>query len=186
MGQIRSALAIWLPIVVATTAVCGLVYVTVQQSLRQSANDPQIQMAEDAADALVAGASAESVVSSNHVDVARSLAPFTVVYNDNGQVIASSGMLHRQPLKLPAGVLDDVRIHGDSRLTLQPESGVRIASVIVKYDGDRPGFVLSGRSMREIESRTSQIRIFVAIAWVVVVGVSFLVISTFCSGTIWQ
>jgi hypothetical protein len=186
MGKIRTGLAIWLPIVVATTAVCGLVYVTVQQALRQSANDPQIQMAEDAADALGGGAAAESVVSPNRVDVARSLAPFTVVYNDDGQVLASSGLLHRQPLKLPVGVLDNVRLHGDSRVTLQPESGVRIASVIVKYDGTRPGFVLAGRSMRELESRTSQIRIFVAIAWIVVVGVSFLIISTFCSGTIWQ
>jgi hypothetical protein len=69
---------------------------------------------------------------------------------------------------------------------LQPEFGVRIASVIVKYDGTRPGFVLAGRSMRELESRTAQIRIFVAIAWIVVVGVSLLVISTFCSGSIWQ
>jgi len=186
MGKFRTALAIWLPIVVATTAVCGLVYVTVQQALRQTANDPQIQMAEDAAYALGGGASAESVVSPDRIDVARSLAPFTVVFNDDGQVLASSGLLHRQPLTLPAGVLDNVRLHGDSRLTLQPEFGVRIASVIVKYDGARPGFVLAGRSMRELESRTAQIRIFVAIAWIVVVGVSLLVISTFCSGSIWQ
>jgi hypothetical protein len=186
MGKLRTGLAIWLPIVIATTAVCGLVYVTVQQALRQSANDPQIQMAEDAAEALSEGASAESVVSPNRIDVSRSLAPFTVVFDQDGRVVASSGLLHRQPLNLPTGVLDNVRLHGDSRLTLQPESGVRIASVIVKYDGARPGFVLAGRSMRELESRTAQIRIFVAIAWVVVVGVSLLVISTFCSGTIWQ
>jgi hypothetical protein len=186
MGRFRTALAIWLPIVIATTAVCGLVYVTVQQALRQSANDPQIQMAEDAAYALGGGAPAESVVSPDRIDVARSLAPFTVVFNDNGQVLASSGLLHRQPLTLPAGVLDNVRLHGDSRLTLQPEFGVRIASVIVKYDGSRPGFVLAGRSMRELEARTAQMRIFVAIAWIVVVGVSLLVISTFCSGSIWQ
>jgi hypothetical protein len=186
MGKYRTALVIWLPIVVATTAVCGLVYVTVQQALRQSANDPQIQMAEDAADALAGGASAESVVPPNRIDVARSLAPFTVVFSEDGQVIATSALLHRQPLKLPTGVLDNVRLHGDSRLTLQPESGVRIASVIVKYDGAHPGFVLAGRSMRELESRTTQIRIFVGIAWIVVVGVSLLVVSTFSSGTIWQ
>jgi hypothetical protein len=186
MGKIRTGLAIWLPIVIATTTVCGLVYVTVQQALRQSANDPQIQMAEDAAQALTEGASAESVVSAGRIDVARSLAPFTVVYDEDGEVVASSGLLHRQPLNLPNGVLDNVRLHGNSRLTLQPESGVRIASVIVKYDGVRPGFVLAGRSMRELESRTAQIRMFVAIAWVIVAGVSLLVISSFCSGSIWQ
>src|SRR4029079_1646521 len=128
----------------------------------------------------------ESVVSPDRVDVARSLAPFTVVFNDDGQVLASSGLLHRQPLTIPDGVLDDVRLRGDSRLTLQPEFGVRIASVIVKYDGARSGFVLAGRSMRELECRTAQIRICVGIAWIVVVVVSLLVISPFCSGTIWQ
>ena len=39
----------WLPLGVAVTLVCALIYATVQQNYRQSANDPQIQMAEDAA-----------------------------------------------------------------------------------------------------------------------------------------
>jgi hypothetical protein len=186
MGKSRADLAIWLPIVIVTTAVCGLVYVSVQQALRQSANDPQIQMAEDAADAIVAGASAESVLPPNRIDVARSLAPFTVVFNENGQVVAASGLLHHQPIQVPAGVLDNVRLHGESRLTLQPESGVRIAGIIVKYDGDHSGFVLAGRSMRELESRSAQTRVFVAIAWIVGLGVSLLAVSIFRSGTIWQ
>ena len=39
----------WLPLAVASTGMCLLVYATVQQNYRQSLNDPQIQMAEDAA-----------------------------------------------------------------------------------------------------------------------------------------
>jgi hypothetical protein len=39
----------WLPLAVAITILAGLVYATVQQSLRQGANDPQIQLAEDTA-----------------------------------------------------------------------------------------------------------------------------------------
>jgi hypothetical protein len=186
MHKFRSILAIWLPIVVVTTAICGLVYITVQQSLRQSANDPQIQMAQDAARALSGGTSPELIISPNRIDIARSLAPFTVVFNDYEQVVASSGLLHSQSLQLPEGVLSHVRLHSESRLTLQPEPGVRIASVIVRYDGPKPGFVLAGRSLREVEVREIQIQIFVAIVWFVCLAVSLLVVSIFCSGTIWQ
>ena len=48
MRSIKSILVVWLAIAAATTVVCGLVYLSVQQVMRQSANDPQIQIAEDA------------------------------------------------------------------------------------------------------------------------------------------
>ena len=35
----------WLPIAASVTALCLLVYATVQQALRSGANDPQIQLA---------------------------------------------------------------------------------------------------------------------------------------------
>jgi hypothetical protein len=58
----KNILRHWLPLAAVTTLLCGLVYLAVQQSLRQGANDPQIQMAEDAAAALVAGSTPESVL----------------------------------------------------------------------------------------------------------------------------
>jgi hypothetical protein len=176
MPNLKSALSTWLPVAAATTALCGLVFVSVQQSLRQSANDPQIQMAEEAATALSRGASAESVLPSAQLDIARSLAPFTVVYDSRGTVIGSSGLLHGQSPHLPSGVLDNVRQHGESRLTLQPETGVRLASVITPYAGQTSGFVLAGRSLREVEFRTSQLRIFTLIAWFAALAVSLLII----------
>ena len=102
MKKLPLIFAIWLPIVVVMTGACGLVYAAVQQSLRQSANDPQIQIAEDGADSMAHGSTPESVLPSDHVDIGRSLAPFVVVLNDNGEVIATSGLLHGQPLRLPA------------------------------------------------------------------------------------
>ena len=44
-----------IPLDMAVTLLAGLLYVSVQQVLRQDANDPQIGMAEDAAAALAAG-----------------------------------------------------------------------------------------------------------------------------------
>jgi hypothetical protein len=79
----------WLPLAIATAGLCALVYLTVQQSLRMGANDPQIQMAEDAASNLTGDASVESVVPSEKVDLANSLAPFLVIFDNSGNVLAS-------------------------------------------------------------------------------------------------
>jgi len=179
-------LALWIPFIVVITVGCGLVYFTVQQSLRQSANDPQIQMAEDAASALAHGAAEDSVLPTNRVGIESSLAPFTIVFSSTGDVVAASALLHGRNLQLPAGVLDYVRTHGENRLTLQPEPSVRIASVIQRYEGPRSGFVLAGRSLREVEIREHQTRTFVAMAWVISAAVSLVLISIFSSATVWH
>ncbi len=62
----------WIPFAVVLTAVALMVYAAVQQVYRSSANDPQIQMAEDTAARLAAGASPETVVAGEPVDMARS------------------------------------------------------------------------------------------------------------------
>jgi hypothetical protein len=187
MPKLARVAVLWVPFAGVITILCGMVYLTVQQSLRQSANDPQIQMAEDAAGALARGAAEETVLPATQVDIATSLSPFAIVFNTRGDVVAASGRLHGRNLQLPPGVLDRVRTLGENRVTLQPERSVRIASVIHYYeDGPRSGFVLAGRSLREIESREQQTQTFVAIAWVVSVAISFLVVSVFSSSTVWQ
>jgi len=47
MKLIRNILKPWLPRAVTIIAVFGGIYLTVQQSYRMGANDPQIQMTED-------------------------------------------------------------------------------------------------------------------------------------------
>ena len=186
MKKLMQILAIWLPIAVVTTALCGLVYLTVQQSLRQTANDPQIQMAEDAAASLARGDAPEAVLPHSHVDIARSLAPFMVVFDADGVVLAESGLLRGQRLHLPDGVLENVRRHGESRLTLQPAPDVRIASVIAEFGGPSTGFVLAGRSLREVEVRERQTEVFAGVAWIAGMIVSLVATSIVTSLTIWQ
>ena len=140
----------WLPFAIAIAGLCGLVYGSVQQSLRMGANDPQIQMAEDAANALNAGASLDSLVPTTRVELSTSLAPFIMVFDDSGNVLASTATLHGSVPVYPSGVLDYTRQHGEDRVTWQPENGVRMATVVVRYD---QGFVLAGRSLREVEIR---------------------------------
>ncbi len=163
----------WLPLAIATAGLCALVYLTVQQSLRMGANDPQIQMAEDASSRLNAGTSAESVVPTTKVEIADSLAPFLIVFDDSGKVLASSATLHGAIPAYPVGVLDYVSLKGQDRVTWQPEGGVRMATVVVQY---KDGFVMAGRSLTEVEKRESQVELLSGLAMLGIWGATLIVI----------
>ena len=152
----------WIPFAVSITVITGLVDVEVQQDLRQSANDPQIQMAEDTAARLAAGADATVTVPMATVDIASSLAPFLIVYDSDDHVVASSAMLDGVTPHLPEGVLEFARERGEDRVTWEPREGVRIATVVVPY---RNGSVLAGRSLREVEARASGALGISAVLW---------------------
>lgn len=156
---------LWIIFSVLITAFSGLTHLAVQQNLRQNANDPQIQMAEDTAEML----NTHKFISiSSQVDVARSLAPFRIIYDSKGNVTSSEALLDRQTPDLPSGVFDSVRQGGEKRFTWQPEPGVRIAAVVVPYND---GFVLAGRSLREVEKREDQVAREAAGVWLGTMGV---------------
>lgn len=165
--KISYMILLWLSFAVALTVLCGLVYAAVQQDMRQGANDPQIQMAEDAALALAEGAIPSSVVpASTPIDIATSLAPYTIIFDDTGKPIASSARLNGAIPSPPAGVFSYTKEFGEDRLTWQPEKFVRQAIVVIRYDGAQSGFVLSGRSLREVEIREAKLELQVGAAWV--------------------
>ena len=156
---IRRGLAFFLPVAVLATLVCGFVYTAVQQDLRMGANDPQLQLAEDAARALDAGAPARTLVGSSKVDVAVSLAPFIVIFDPAGQVLATDGQLDGHEPVPPLGVLDAARLDPPDAVTWEPRAGVRIASVTVPWHG---GTVLAGRSLRGVERQEDGILLVAA------------------------
>jgi hypothetical protein len=162
----------WLPLAVVTTALCALVYGTVQQSVRQGANDPQIQMAEDAAAALDRGVDPATVVAGPQVDIARSLAPFLLVYDMDGKPSAGSGLLDGRLPDYPIGALQAARSAGANRVTWQPQPAVRIASVAVPY---KSGYVVAGRSLREVEKREAQTQTMTLLAWLAALVASFII-----------
>ena len=86
--MIRRVFLAWIPIGVAVVALTGMVYVTAQQLLRRGANDPQIQLARDAASALVDGRDPMSLLPTGPVEISASLAPFGIVYDSAGSVLA--------------------------------------------------------------------------------------------------
>lgn len=177
---VRRALAFFLPVAVLATLVCGFVYTAVQQDLRMGANDPQLQLAEDAAHALDAGAPALTLVGSSKVDVAVSLSPFIVIFDPAGQVLATDGVLDGHDPVPPKGVLGAARADPPNAVTWEPRAGVRIASVTVPWHG---GTVLAGRSLREVERQVDNILLAAAAGWLVMLAA--LAVTALVAAWLW-
>lgn len=164
---VRRSIVLWLPIAAVSTVFAGLAYGTVQQSQRSSANDPQLQMAEDAAAQLSNGGTPQSVTAGASVDIARSLAPFTIVFDGDGAVQASTAGLDGHTPVPPQGVLDAATANGIDTITWQPRDGVRAAIVVVPYEGGgASGTVLVGRSLRAVEEREDRTLLIAGLAWI--------------------
>ena len=167
-GVIRRAAAILLPLAVLATLTCGLIYAEVQQDQRSGANDPQFQLAEDAAARLNAGVSPGSVVdSSPGIDLATSLAPFVIVFDTSHSVLATDATLDGGQPAPPAGVLAAARPGSPNAVTWQPRDGVRIAAVVATWNG---GTVLAGRSLRRVEDRESNAELIAGAGWLAMLG----------------
>lgn len=170
----RRILRTWLPLAILATAIDGSIYIVAQQQLRLGANDPQFQMAQDAAASLAAGQSPQAAVPTGMVDMARSRAPYLIVFDDSGRALASSGQIDNRTPSVPDGVFENVRRTGLESVTWQPTREARGAAVIVRYLGAHPGFVLAGRSLRAVEERVDKIRLDVALLWIGTLAVTFL------------
>jgi hypothetical protein len=151
------------------TGIALALYAIPQQVLRNGANDPQIQLATDTAARLEDGSAPSDAVPAGNVDMARSLAPFVIAYDDQERPLASQAKLNGGVPAPPAGVFDYVRQHGEERVSWQPilgkVRGVRVAAVIERVGGAHQGFVLAGRSLREVEAREEEVREMAGLTW---------------------
>ena len=163
----------WIPLAALTVLLTGMIYVANQQSYRSGANDPQIQMATDAVNALEDGASPQDLVPANKVDIAESLAPYLAIYDTGHQIVATSATLHGETLAPPSGVFDNAQTNGVNILTWQPESGVRSAIVVKSYPG---GYVLAGRSLQSVEERETSLEQLLFIGGLAAMALIFAVI----------
>jgi hypothetical protein len=142
-------------------------YVAVQQDLRQTANDPQIQIAEDAADSISSGeALPYEMPTSTRADLSKTLVTVAMIFDDAGNPVYTSAQLDGGTPIPPKGVFEATRNKGENRITWQPKPGVRLAAVVTRIGrGSHTGFVLIARSLREVEKREAAIGQLFIIAW---------------------
>lgn len=191
---------IWVFLSIVITGIYLTIYATVQHDIRAGANDPQIQLSEDMASELSTGQNLTYINSQPKVDISKSLALFIITYDSNGRAISSSAILDGKTPTLPNGVFDFVKTgvdkpsilrpksffykfsqtQGENRFTWEPKEGVRIATVLTYYKGEKKsGYVLVGRSLREVEKREEDLEKQVALAWLTTLSVIFIGIILF-------
>lgn len=169
----------WIPLAVGLTGVFGFAYLVGQQGYRQSMNDPQIQMAEDAAGSLSRDNTPANVVPRGvaSINIANDLAPWITVYDASGTPLESDAVLDGAPPRMPAGLLDTSTWSAqktwqspfglETRVTWQPRPNIRQAVVLVQFAPPygKEGFVAVGRSMSAIEERIINLTELAAVAW---------------------
>lgn len=164
----------WIPLAIAITALCALVYGTVQQNFRQSANDPQIQISEDLAAGAAQTANPAQINLGAPIDISSSLATFVIIYDKDRKEIAGNTKIAGQTPQIPGGVLEYTKAHGQDRITWQPQTNTRAAIVVTYYKGQNEGYVLVGKSLREIEKRELKLQYQILAAWLVTMAASFV------------
>jgi hypothetical protein len=170
---IAASFVYWIPLATLAVLVAGMVYLTVQQSYRSSANDPQLQMATDAANALDAGADPQSLVPADKIDIATSLAPYLAIYDSSARLVASSATQHGQPLDVPSGVFASAKASSPNVVSWQTTTGERSAIVVMPSS---EGYALAGRSLRPTEEREDQLLQQVAAACIVTLVGTYLAV----------
>jgi hypothetical protein len=146
-------------------------YVFVQQEARSGINIPLIQIMQSVEADLRAGVAFADILKAKQIDLSISQSPFITLYGLDRKVIGSSQYLSGRTLTLPTGVLDNSRSKGESRVTWQPTSDLRFAS-ITDYVPTF-GYVSVSESLREVEDRASES------AWIAVLA---LILGSFASG----
>lgn len=168
---VHKGFSLWILFSLVITLTAGGIYVTVQQFMRHFADYPQMQIAVDTAQQVANG---RKIHFSPIIDIAQSTAPFLMLYDSQGNLQSSQAMLNNNTPSLPLGVLMYAKAHGMDRITWEPQAGVRIASIIVYYNtGTNHGFVLGGRSLKEIELWEEQLLQEVIAFW----GISIIAIG---------
>jgi hypothetical protein len=156
----------WFGYAAVITLLCGIIYIAVQQNFRGSADDPQYQLVQDAANAINKGADPKALGAAP-LDLAETLSPYLIIYDKAGNTVVNGALLNGKPLKIPQGVLDYIQLHGADHATWQPQPGIRQAMVGLRAGAVKGYVVIAGRSLLKIEERIARLGEQVAFGWAV-------------------
>lgn len=160
---------VFFPHVAAAILVSGiilLVYTSVQQQYRTGANDPQIQIARDAAAKLRQGKPIAQVMQPDTVDMEQSLSSSIQLYSPANKLIASTGYIGTMPPVAPEGVFEKARQDGEYMVTWQPTAMARMAAVVVYTGGRNGNYILVARQLAEVEKREAALVKMCFMCWI--------------------
>jgi len=167
----------WLAIAGTATIVLVAAYTMVQQSTRLAADDLPLATAQTVKHELENGTTPADVIPAIKTDLKTDSTVFVTVTDAQQHVLASSATLNGQPSLPPQGTFDYTSRHDTDHFTWQPQAGVRLATRILTYKiGSTTGFIVTGRSLSQTESRTDEYGKMALAAWVAVLAWSYVLI----------
>ncbi len=171
-----SAFIAWLPFAATIIVLSGMIYCAAWNNYRSNANDPQVQIAEDVVIAIGQGQPADGLVPAlGTTELGSTLSPFLMVFNATGTIIGSSISVDGKNPELAESVLAVAKTEGQNRTTWEPKVGVRAAVVIMPYkDSTGEGFVVAGRSLREVDARAKMVLMEIVIGTIAGLAVTLI------------
>lgn len=163
----------FLPFFVTITLVCGLIFLISQQVVRLGANMQLVQNSQDIAQNVMQQSTIPTNFPPQKVDMAKSLALFFYVYDQNLKLLGTTATLDGSVVEIPKGVLEYAKAKGEDRVTWQPKKGIRNAIVVSYFKGKSEGFIVTGRSLREIEKLEDTLQTLVGVGWILTLIITF-------------
>jgi hypothetical protein len=141
-----------LPIIV-TLLVVSSTFVLLQQTIRNGVNDELVNVADSVVAAVEKNrAVLDSQPQDQLIDPSKSNAIFIQAYNEDGSLILSTlGVDGNKDTKIPKKVLDNIKVGVTNYVTWAPKKDTRLATVTKKFGGDKPGFILTGKSLKSTD-----------------------------------
>ena len=150
------------------TIIIGLIYCSVQQNYRSSANDPQVQIAHKLRGDLQKGI---PLSFGDSVEMETSLSVFQQTYDKNANPLLSTGYLNGKVPRLPKAVFKYAKANGEHWLTWQPQENVRMATGIVRVNVGPVAYLVVGRSLNEVEKRIASMSKMIFMGWLLCICV---------------
>ena len=152
----------WTAAAIIVTAVFASIYLVMQQSQRQGADDEPGRLASQVAAQLADSGTAADASSTDTVDLAVSDAEFFVIYDRTNHPVSGTGRLDGTLPVIPTGVLEEARRTGSNHVSWQTSDGRRFASVERRAGND---VVVAAESLAPTENRIDQLGALILIAW---------------------
>lgn len=169
-------IAIFLTLVLMSTIAFAAIFFSSRNSLRQQANDPQVEVTEQVAGIMRQGAPLDAIVSgAEQIDLATSDTLFVALYDKDKNLAGATATVNGQPLSIPAESFDQASVNGGYRFDWVVTDGREIAGVMKQVDD--LGYVVAGRSLAEYELRVAPLFRPLLIGWIASILLSLFLAS---------
>lgn len=164
----------FLPLAIIITGLSCVIYGAVQQAIRLGANDVLVQTSIDVQQ-LSQQSNWEQLLGSRTIDISKNLDTYIIAYSTDGKPTVGNARLDGVIPEMPDGLLDYTSKHGGQHyVTWQPRPNARQA-IFLQELPDKT-FLVTGRSLREVEKLESSIAYRVLVGWIVTMAATFVAV----------